>query len=77
MFLALVEQRCKEDQRTLWSLFRACCSEMEDLKFMAAIKRILELTVDNLRNAGKYAEELYQGLIFTIYGAAIEFFRPE
>jgi hypothetical protein len=73
MFLAL-EQRCQDDQRSFGSLFRACCSEMEDLKFMEALKRILELTVNKLRSAGEYAEDMYQNLISAIYGAAIEFF---
>lgn len=47
---------------------------MEDLKFMEALKRILELTVDNLRSADEYAEDVYQNLISAIYGTAIEFF---
>ena len=73
MFLAL-EQRRESDQRTLGRLFRACCAEMEDLRFMEALKRILELAVDRLRKSGEYAEDMYQRLISAIFGSAIEFF---
>lgn len=73
MFLSL-EQRRQDDPRTFGSLFRACCEEMRDLDFMAALKRILELAVDKLRSAGQYAEQIYTAMISEVFGAAIEFF---
>ena len=73
MFLAL-EQRRQDDPRTMGALFRACCEEMKDLNFIEALKRILELAVDKLRNTGEFVEEVYQSLISAIFGASIEFF---
>ncbi|WP_031385443.1 transposase, partial [Desulfonatronum thiodismutans] len=73
MFLSL-EQRRQDDPRTFGSLFRACCEEMRDLDFMAALKRILELAVDKLRSAGQYAEQIYTAMISAVFGASIEFF---
>lgn len=73
MFLAL-EQRRQDDPRTFGSLFRACCEEMRDLDFMAALKRILELAVDKLRSTGQYAEKIYTAMISEVFGAAIDFF---
>jgi hypothetical protein len=73
MFLSL-EQRRQDDPRTFGSLFRACCEEMRDLDFMAALKRILELAVDKLRSAGEYAEQTYRTMISAVFGTAIEFF---
>ena len=73
MFLAL-QQRRESDQRTLGSLFRACCEELQDLSFMQALKRTLELAVDKLRKSGVYAEDMYQSIISAIFGAAIELY---
>jgi hypothetical protein len=56
------------------ALFRACCEEMKDLNFIEALKRILELAVDKLRNTGEFVEDVYQSLISAIFGASIEFF---
>jgi hypothetical protein len=73
MFLAL-EQRRQDDPRTFGSMFRACCEEMRDLDFMAALKRILDLAVDRLRSSGEYAEQTYSSMIAEVFGAAIDFF---
>ena len=73
MFLAL-EQRRQDDPRTFGSMFRACCEEMQDLSFMAALKRIMELAVNKLRNAGEYAEATYRSMISAVFQAAIDFF---
>ena len=72
-FLAL-EQRRQEDPRTFGALFRACCQEMKDLSFMEALSRILSDVLDRLRQAGEYAEEIYQAVLSTVYAAAIDFF---
>ena len=72
-FLAL-EQRRQEDPRTFGALFRACCQEMKDLSFMEALSRILSDVLDRLRQAGEYAEEIYQDVISTVYAAAVDFF---
>ncbi len=73
MLLAL-EQRRQDDPRTFGSMFRACCEEMQDLSFMAALKRIMELAVNKLRSAGEYAEETYRSMTSAVFQAAIDFF---
>jgi hypothetical protein len=73
MFLAL-EQRRQDDPRTFGALFRACCEEMQDLSFMMALQRILELAIAKLQAAGDFVEEIYQTLISAIFGTAIDFF---
>ena len=73
MFLVL-EQRRQDDPRTFGSMFRACCEEMRDLDFMAALKRILELAVDKPRNAGEHKEQTYRLMVSAVFGTAIEFF---
>ena len=42
IFLA-VEQRCHDDPRTLGSLFFACSGEMQDLRLVEALQRILSM----------------------------------
>jgi len=73
IFLAF-EQRRQDDPRTFGDLFRACCEEMQDLSFMMALKRILELAIAKLQAAGDFVEETYQALISAIFGTAIDFF---
>ena len=73
MFIAW-EQRHNDDPRTFGELFRACCSEMADLGFLDALKRILELSMEKLQKAGELHEKAYQALISAIFGASIEFF---
>jgi hypothetical protein len=72
LFLSL-EQRRQEDPRTLGSLFRACCQEMQDLSFLDSLQRILRLAVDRLRQSGEFSERVFQRLISAVYGTAIEF----
>ena len=73
LFLSL-EQRRQEDPRTLGSLFRACCQEMQDLSFLDSLQRILQLAVDRLRRTGEFSEKVFQELISAVYGTAIDFF---
>jgi hypothetical protein len=47
---------------------------MQDLSFMMALKRIIELAVARLQEAGEFVEETYQALISAIFGTAIDFF---
>jgi hypothetical protein len=47
---------------------------MQDLSFMMALKRIIELAVARLQEAGKFVEETYQALISAIFRTAIDFF---
>lgn len=62
LFLSL-EQRRQEDPRTLGSLFRACCQEMQDLSFLDSLQRILRLAVDRLRQSGEFNEMVFLKLI--------------
>ena len=73
MFMAW-EQRHNDDPRTFGELFRACCSEIADLEFLDALKRILELSMEKLQKAGELHEKAYQALISAIFGASIDFF---
>jgi hypothetical protein len=73
LFLSL-EQRRQEDPRTLGSLFRACCQEMQDISFLDSLQRILQLAVDRLRRTGEFSEKVFQDLISAVYGTAIDFF---
>jgi len=72
LFLSF-EQRRQEDPRTLESLFRACCQEMQDLSFLDSMQRILRLAVDRLRQYGEFSERVFQRLISAVYGTAIDF----
>ncbi|PTN35147.1 hypothetical protein C6366_11545 [Desulfonatronum sp. SC1] len=59
------------------SLFKACCVEVRDLDFIAALKRILELAVYKLRSAGQYTEQIYFAMITAVFGTAIAVLRLE
>jgi hypothetical protein len=62
----IVEYRRQNDQRSFGVLFRACCDEMKDLTFYEALQRILEIVSNRLKSAGKYAEEIYNQIVFHI-----------
>ena len=72
LFLSL-EQRRQEDPRTLGSLFRACCQEMQDLSFLDSLHRILRMAVDRLRQSEEFSEKVFQKLVSAVYGTAIDF----
>lgn len=68
-----VEQRRNNDQRTLGLLFHACCEEMRDLSYLESLKRILELTRDQLRQNGQWPEQVYHVLADGILEQTIDF----
>lgn len=50
------EQRCHDDQRTLGTLFYACCDEMDDITLLTAMQRLLVLALDKIRATGEFTE---------------------
>lgn len=74
IFLA-VEQRLHDDPRTLGSLFYACCDERKDLTLIEALNRLLALSLDKVRAAGEFSEEVVNAMLNAIMGAAIDIIK--
>lgn len=70
MFLAL-QQRFHDDQRTIGSLFYACCDEMMDLTLIEALHRLLTLAFETVRSSGEFAEDVINAMLNAIMGAAL------
>jgi len=67
-------QRQRVDQRSFGDLFRYCNQEMENIKFIDALKRILDLAMAAMVNVKGLSERLMQSMLDVIMGAAIIFF---
>jgi hypothetical protein len=67
-------QRQRVDQRSFGDLFRYCNQEMENIKFIDALKRILHLAMAAVLNVRGMSERLMQSMLDAIMGAAIIFF---
>jgi hypothetical protein len=67
-------QRQQVDQRTFGDLFRFCNKEMENLQFLDALKRILQLAMATMLNIKSASERLVQSMMGAVMGAAIIFF---
>jgi hypothetical protein len=67
-------QRQKVDQRTFGDLFRFCNKEMENLQFLDALKRIMDLAMAAIIKVKGMSERLIQSILDAIMGAAIIFF---
>jgi len=65
-------QRCDTDPRTIGSLFRASCDEINDITLIDALKRILVFVVDALHNAEITSEQFIQKIIDDIMGTVLE-----
>jgi hypothetical protein len=62
------------DQRSFGDLFRFCNEEMENIKFLDALKRILHLAMAVIANVKGMSERLMQSMLNAIMGVAIIFF---
>ncbi len=68
-------QRQNIDQRSYGDLFRYCCQEMENLKFIDALQRIIALAMNAVRNTYELSEKIIQAMIDAVMGTAINFFK--
>ncbi len=71
MFLAF-RQRLHTDQRTVGSLFHACCDEAKDLTLVEALQRLMTLVVKKIRSTGELAADVISKMIDAMMGAAVE-----
>jgi hypothetical protein len=67
-------QRQRVDQRSFGDLFRYCNEEMENIKFIDALKRILQVAMAALRCLKSVSEELINSMLDAVMGSAIIFF---
>jgi hypothetical protein len=67
-------QRQQVDQRTFGDLFRFCNKEMENIQFLDALERILQLAMAAILNVKNVSERLVQSMMDAVMGAAIIFF---
>ena len=67
-------QRQKVDQRSFGDLFRFCNEEMENIKFIDALKRIMQMAMAAILSAKAVSEQIVQSIMDVVMGAAITFF---
>jgi len=67
-------QRQKVDQRSFGDLFRFCNEEMENIKFIDALKRIMQMAKAAILAAKAVSEQIVQSIMDVVMGAAIIFF---
>lgn len=68
-------QREAVDHRTCGELFRTCCQELENLRFIEALQRIMAIATEVVRKSHSLAEETIRALIDAVMGEAIRFFN--
>jgi hypothetical protein len=64
-------QRQRVDQRSFGELFRYCNEEMENIKFIDSLKRILQLAMAAILTARAVSEKLVQAIMDAVMGMAI------
>ena len=74
LFLAF-EQRCRDDPRSLGSLFYACCEEQKDLSFLEALGRLLACALDKVRQAGSVLETAMTTLVEALASKVVDVLR--
>lgn len=67
-------QRQQVDQRSFGDLFRFCHEEMENIKFVDALKMIMQMAMATVRKAKSVPEKIIQAMMDAVMGAAIIFF---
>jgi len=67
-------QRESVDQRSFGDLFRACNDELANITFIDALKRIIQLVIDTLRNTHNLPERVINSMLDLILGKAITYF---
>ncbi len=68
-------QRQNVDQRSYGDLFRFCSQEMDNIKFIESLQRIMALATMAIRNTHELSEKIIQAMIDAVMGAAIRFFN--
>lgn len=69
------EQRRSEDQRSYGELFMACCEELEDITFVAALSLLLDALKTLVREGVSLTEELLMRLFLDYLGRMPGFLR--
>ena len=67
-------QRQQVDQRSFGDLFRFLNEEMENIKFIDALKMIMQMAMATIRSAKSVPEKIIQVMMDAVMGAAIIFF---
>ncbi len=67
-------QRQHIDGRSFGGMFRICCEEMENIKFIEALNRIMQLAMAAIKGASKMPEKVLESIMSTVMGIAIVFF---
>ena len=71
MFLAY-QCRMETDHRSFGDLFYACCEEVADISFMAALYRILTLAAEQLKQMGTFCEKTAAAFFDAITDTALQ-----
>jgi hypothetical protein len=64
------QQRMDTDERALGSLFHACADEMRDITLAEALRRIMILALNKLREGGEFAEDAVRRIIDAVMRTA-------
>lgn len=67
-------QRQQVDQRSFGDLFRFCNKEMENIKFIDALKRILQMVMATLNKTKAASERVLRSILDAVMGSAIIYF---
>lgn len=67
-------QRQQVDQRSFGDLFRFCNEEMENIKFIDALKVIMQMAMAAMHKSKAISEKIIQSVMDAVMGAAITFF---
>jgi hypothetical protein len=64
------QQRMESDERALGSLFYACADEMQDITLIEALKRIMTLAQEKIRQIGEFAEDAVRRIVDVVMSTA-------
>ncbi len=67
-------QRESIDQRSFGDLFRACNEELANITFIDALRRIMQLVMNTLRNTHNLSERVINSMLDLTLGKAITYF---
>jgi len=67
-------QRQQVDQRSFGDLFRFLNEEMENIKFIDALKVIMQMAMAAIHKTEAVSEKIIQTIMNAVMGAAITFF---
>ena len=67
-------QRQQVDHRSFGDLFRICNNELENLKFIDALQRIIQMARAMIQKSATMSKKVVQAIMDAVMGAAIIFF---